>query len=154
MKQRCPGIALTSILCAWLLAACAAEEPDADVPYLPPASLIRANLAETPLTASFTFREVVGAPADSEPGIDGTWRIRAELGRIYRGGSVPGGDLTFHWRHERGVAPPVAGERWIGSLRRNARGDWFVPDNGYLFPAHPRLERAYREAAGELRTSP
>ncbi|RPI77492.1 MAG: hypothetical protein EHM45_08870 [Desulfobacteraceae bacterium] len=150
-------IRLALVLGFICLAACRQSVPDSpkettkdkEAETFPPAELIVSNIKETQASVALVFKTVETVKAPQENDIYGEWKIQAIVKRTFKGDFKPGDSFVFFWRFEKGIAAPNAESAWIGSFDRNEKGDYYVPDNGYVFEASKALENLFEKAVAE-----
>lgn len=139
------------------LAGCRQSGPDSpkettegkEAEAFPPAELIVSNIKETQVSLSLVFKTIETVKAPQENDIYGEWKIQAVVKSAFAGDFKPGDAFVFYWRFEKGIAAPKAESLQIGSFNRNEKGDYYVPDNGYVFEYSKTLETVFEKAIAE-----
>jgi uncharacterized protein (DUF2147 family) len=115
----------------------------------PPAELIASNVKETQVTLSLVLKSIEVNKAPSANDIYGEWKIQATVKQCFVGDFKPGNAFVFYWRFEKGIEAPKAESLQIGSFNRNEKGDYYVPDNGYVFEYSKTLETLFEKATAK-----
>ena len=149
MRQR--FIRLGLVLGLVWLTACQKPAPESprESDVFPPAELIASNVQETQTSLALVFKSVVVNKAPGASDIYGEWNIQATVKQCFAGDFKPGDAFVFFWRFEKGIEAPKAESAWIGSFNRNEKGDYYVPDNGYVFEYSKTLETVFEKTMAE-----
>jgi hypothetical protein len=139
------------------LAGCRQSVPDSpkettegkEAEAFPPAELIVSNIKETQVSLSLVFKTIETVKAPQENDIYGEWKIQATVKSTFTGDFKPGDAFVFFWRFEKGIVAPKTESAWIGSFNHNAKGDYYMPDNGYIFEYSKTLETVFAKASAE-----
>lgn len=114
----------------------------------PPLELLAANIQNTPYTAYVRIesvqvaRETIGQTTGRVALI--TFLVQASVAETIKG--APHARIEYLETHEAPSEGPRPGARLVVSLEEGGDGVLFVPDNGYVFPATPKVLRQARAA--------
>ena len=149
MRQR--FIRLGLVLGLVWLTACQKPAPESprESEVFPPAELIASNVQETQASLALVLKSVEVNKAPDESDIYDEWKIQATVKQCFAGDFKPGDAFVFYWRFEKGIEAPKAESLQIGSFNRNEKGDYYVPDNGYVFEYSKTLETVFEKAIAE-----
>ncbi|MFH1875241.1 MAG: hypothetical protein ABH859_08705 [Pseudomonadota bacterium] len=144
-------ILLNLILCclAIFIFTTACKEP-IDYDKLPPESLIKNNIKETDLTAKVHvtfFQEADTIKTDAgKPGYI-VYKIDATNVKCYKGDLKKQERFSYYETREAGIPRPLLGGIYYISLKKNDKGEYYVPDNGYAFLYERGMNELYKKAS-------
>ncbi len=138
-----------AISCLILLTISTACKEPINWEKLPPENLIKNNIKETDITAKvhitfFQEAEIINTD-EGKPGYI-VYKIDATNVKCYKGKLKKQERFSFYETREAGTPRPLLGGIYYVSLKKNDKGEYYIPDNGYAFLYERGMNELFEKA--------